>query len=272
MHNELFDDSTVSCEFSKRVLSALDEKQVYPYSTFEAPNLSDPSTKHPVSVFLIDDPTQVAYICEILTHHSSPLNESMRVIGFDTETRAGRFKRPIHIGETRKEGCHSKVPSLLQLAVSEYIVFIFQTYVMTMRDGLIYHDCLRPLRELVDSNNILKVGVAASRDMQDLAHFFGFSQNNILDLDVSARSLGLPKHSLAALTYMYCHQHLLSKWNMLIFSDFDKKRNDLDLLSVNYAARDALYSLKVYKQMTRSDPVVPRIFPDFTKVVPEEYR
>ena len=265
---------TIPCEFSQRVFSTLESNGILPYSTFQAPRLNESASgsNHPVSVFVVEDPQQVSTICKILEEHSGPCFECMSVIGFDTETHVGRFKRPIQLDDDFRIGCHSKIPSFIQLAVSEYIVFIFQTYVMTMVDGVFRPGQLSPLKPLLESQHVLKVGVSASRDMSDLTIFFDFSVNNVHDLDVTARSMGLPKHSLAALTYMYCNHHCLSKMKMLVFSNFDHKRCDLDVVAVNYAARDALFGLKVYKQMISKEPEVPHTFPDFQKIAPEEYR
>lgn len=91
-----------------------------------------------------------------------------------------------------------------------------------------------------------------------------FKANQLLDLDVIAKGLGLQKQSLAALAYMYCETTLSKKWELLS-SNWDGPVNQLNQDSIWYAANDALYALKIFESMVVKPSVIPSVFPDFNK-------
>jgi len=91
------------------------------------------------------------------------------VVGFDTETRPAF--RP---GE-------SYLPSLVQFATAS-AVYIFKVQ---------QQELFGELREILSSDQIIKVGVSVSDDMRNLKQLFEFDERSVVDLGKVAKRHGL---------------------------------------------------------------------------------
>ena len=92
-----------------------------------------------------------------------------RVVGFDTETRPA-FKA----GE-------SYLPSIAQFATAR-AVYIFRVQQQELFDAL---------REILSSEQIIKVGVSVTDDLHNLKKLFEFDEGSVLDLGKIARRHGM---------------------------------------------------------------------------------
>jgi ribonuclease D len=92
-----------------------------------------------------------------------------RVVGFDTETRPA-----FRSGE-------SYLPSLVQFATASAV------YLLQVQQ----QDLFGALREILSSEEILKVGVAVSDDLRNLTKLFEFDARSVVDLGKVAERHGL---------------------------------------------------------------------------------
>ena len=106
---------------------------------------------------------------------------SERVVGVDTETRP-----------TFRKG-QSHAPSLVQIAASQ-TVYLFP---------VARFDCSQPLTEILTSPQIVKAGVALSRDLVDLQRLFQFTPANVVDLGDIARRRGMEQTGVRNLTGLF---------------------------------------------------------------------
>jgi ribonuclease D len=141
-------------------------------------------------------------------------------LGFDTETRPS-FKRGV-----------SYSVSLLQLSVDNKAWLIRLNKIGMTKD----------LTSLLESKEILKIGVAIRDDIKGLQKQLPFTPANFIDLQVVAKERGLEDFSLKKLAahvmgVKISKRQRLSNW-------------EADLLSLaqqRYAATDAWVSLQIYK-------------------------
>jgi ribonuclease D len=92
-----------------------------------------------------------------------------RVVGFDTETRPA-----FRSGE-------SYLPSLVQFATASAV------YLLQVQQQVLFG----ALREILSSEEILKVGVAVSDDLRNLTKLFEFDARSVVDLGKVAERHGL---------------------------------------------------------------------------------
>lgn len=102
------------------------------------------------------------------------------VIGFDTETRPAF--RP---GE-------SYLPSLVQFATGSAV------YLLQVQQ----QDFSGPIREILSSERIVKVGVSVTDDLRNLKRLFEFDESSVLDLGKVAQRHGLKQTGLRNLAGM----------------------------------------------------------------------
>lgn len=141
-------------------------------------------------------------------------------LGFDTETRPS-FKRGV-----------SYSVSLLQLSVDNKAWLIRLNKIGMTKD----------LTSLLETKEILKIGVAIRDDIKGLQKQLPFTPANFIDLQVVAKERGLEDFSLKKLAahvmgVKISKRQRLSNW----------EADHLSLAQQRYAATDAWVSLQIYK-------------------------
>lgn len=147
------------------------------------------------------------------------------VLGFDTETKPSFQK-----------GEHHRV-ALIQLASGQEVVLI---RLNTFEDD----GRLTPLRELLASPDVLKVGVAIHDDAVGLAKDYGLVSHNILDLRTLGHAAGITVLSLSKI-YATLFGKRLSKGQRL--SDWES--GTLSDGQMRYGALDALAGYRIYRAL-----------------------
>lgn len=155
-----------------------------------------------VEVFIIDNVVSADLIAnKIREAAGGGLFPRLPLIGFDTETYINRTRqeitfsftktvkkqppvnnhtqfeqKPAMINKDAQKGSLQSIPSMIQLAVSHHLVFIFRCFVMcydTETNTFSPFEFPTALSALLKSPQITKIGVAASRDAEDLQTYFG---------------------------------------------------------------------------------------------------
>lgn len=156
-----------------------------------------------VDVFIIDDVITANSISEkIKDAAGGGLFPHLPLIGFDTETYINRNRQeisfsfkaekkiiaqqnshtqfeeatPLIKSHHSQHGTLQSIPSMIQIAVSHHLVFIFRCFVMCFdNETKSFTPCVFPiaLSALLKSPQVTKIGVAASRDAEDLQTYFG---------------------------------------------------------------------------------------------------
>ena len=150
------------------------------------------------------------------------------VIGFDTETKPS-FK---------KGGSHHPV-ALLQLATDRVVVLVRLIRIKDFTEPK-----WMPLRRLLASPNILKVGVGIHDDGLGLAKDYGLITNKTLDLRSLAKADGMDVLSLTKI-YSLLFGKRLSKGQRL--SDWEKP--ELSGAQMEYAGLDAFAGYQIYDKL-----------------------
>ena len=120
----------------------------------------------------------VASPVELERAHADFAQEAL--VGIDTETRPA-FRK----GE-------SYPPSLVQVATGK-AVYLFQIQQV---------DCSAVLKDLLNSESVVKAGVSLAYDLRQLKHVFAFAEQSIVDVGWAAKRQGLEQtgvRNLAAL-------------------------------------------------------------------------
>lgn len=141
------------------------------------------------------------------------------VLGFDTETQPTFRSGEYHL------------PSLLQLAASAE-VFVFRLSKRIFSGGVI---------DILCSSAIVKVGVAPTRDINELKAITPFEQAGIIDLAQIARSAGIEAGGLRSLAGTILGWRISKK-----FQTSNWGRKFLHPAQVRYAATDAWVSRELY--------------------------
>ena len=141
------------------------------------------------------------------------------VLGFDTETRPTFRKGQVH------------APSLVQIATSN-AVHLFQ---------LAQLDCSRALTETFDNAQLVKAGVALSRDLFELQKLFPFTPANVVDLGEIAKRHGMKQTGLRNLAGLFLNGRITkgsqtSNW----------AQPNLSSTQIRYAATDAWACRELY--------------------------
>ena len=103
------------------------------------------------------------------------------VVGFDTETRPA-----FRTGE-------SYLPSLVQFATASAV------YLLQVQQ----QDLSGPVREVLSSEKIIKVGVSVTDDMRNLKKLFQFDESSVLDLGKVAERNGLKQTGIRNLAGIF---------------------------------------------------------------------
>jgi ribonuclease D len=104
-----------------------------------------------------------------------------RIIGLDTETRPAFLKGESHL------------PCLVQVATARRV------YLFPLRETHVFP----PLAEMLADPQTVKVGVALANDLRPLKQVFSFAEQNVLDLGIVARRLGLSQTGLRNLSGIF---------------------------------------------------------------------
>ena len=169
------------------------------------------------NIALIDDVSQVAEAVDFLSQFN--------VIGFDTETRP-----------SFKKGKVNKV-ALLQLSTDTH-AFLFRLN----RIGL-----PEKLKKLLQSDKIIKSGVAIRDDIKVLQELNSFSPKGFVELQDQVKDFGIQNFSLKKLAgiilgFRVSKAQQLSNWEAAT----------LTVPQLIYAATDAWVSLKIYQHLSEN--------------------
>lgn len=99
-------------------------------------------------------------------------------------------------------------------------------------------------QEVLEDENIIKVGVAPIGDANYLAHDYGVCVANTIDLRFLAVQAGCKPCSLAKLSEEHLNVHLNKDWRIRC-SDWEAKT--LGDVQVKYAAKDAHVAIELFK-------------------------
>jgi ribonuclease D len=153
-------------------------------------------------------------------------------VGFDTESKP-----------TFVKGEASTGPHLAQLATDRF-VFLFP---------LLNRDCLQVLTTVLESANVLKVGMGLGNDRSALMAKFGIRLTNVIDMGEKLRS---PSHrgtvgAKVAVAHFFGQRLVKSKkigtsnWSIPRLTD----------QQLRYAANDAHVALRIYREWMRRQHV-----------------
>lgn len=163
-------------------------------------------------IYLIDKPDQVEEAVDFL--------EDQRIIGFDTETKP-----------SFKKGQFNPV-SLLQLSTSDQ-AFLFRLNKIGFPD---------PLRNLLEKENLVKIGAAVHDDLKGLRKLTGsFYPHSFFDLNDELKKVGFHNVGVRNLSGMVLKIRI-SKTEQVSNWEADK----LTEKQMRYAATDAWACLEVF--------------------------
>jgi ribonuclease D len=168
-------------------------------------------------VIVVEQASEVERAAHDLAQHD--------VIGFDTETRPSFTKGVVH------------PVSLLQLSSSKR-VYLFR---------LNNFGLPAPLRELLASEESVKVGVGIRDDIRALRRVADFSPSSFVDLQRLVRAFGIEEMSFSKLMSIIFRVRVSKRQRTTNW-----EASTLTAAQVRYAATDAWGSLKMY-QALRSD-------------------
>ncbi|KAJ3128927.1 hypothetical protein HK098_003024 [Nowakowskiella sp. JEL0407] len=191
----------------------------------------------------------------------------IHVLGFDTETSPNFFRRTLFPPDL-----DTSIPSTIQLSFG--VPYTFKHLVDDWQGQLvlvirIFKMCSRfrvnegglevmfvpemvpgSVKDVLENPKFLKVGLGASKDAKAVSKYFGVEINGVFDLDIVAKSIGLPTYSLSGIANHYTSE-TMPKSPKLFMINWDTKKQDLSLESIKYAARDARYGSILYHLMIR---------------------
>jgi ribonuclease D len=148
------------------------------------------------------------------------------VLGFDTESKP-----------TFRKGEESTGPHLIQLSTDTH-AYLFQVGANNFPEGL---------KAILESHNILKVGMGLGNDRRDLWHKFGVTLTNVTDL---AKAIRIPGHrgdvgAKSAITHFFGMRLIKSK--KIGTSNWSNRQ--LTEAQILYAANDAYVALKAHRAL-----------------------
>ncbi|ALC45804.1 CG6744, partial [Drosophila busckii] len=151
--------------------------------------------------------------------------ETFKVLGFDCEwITVGGSRRPV---------------ALLQLSSHKGLCALFRLCHMKQIP--------KDLRELLEDDNVIKVGVAPQEDAMKLSHDFGVGVASTLDLRFMAVMAGHKAEGLGKLSKTHLNFVLDKNWR-LACSNWEAKQ--LEPAQLNYAANDALAAVAIFQKLS----------------------
>ncbi|XP_065354652.1 exonuclease 3'-5' domain-containing protein 2 isoform X2 [Calliphora vicina] len=159
--------------------------------------------------------------------------KTLNVLGFDCEW--------VTVGGTRRP------TALLQLSSGEGLCALFRLCCMKQIP--------KSLRDLLEDDNVLKVGVAPQGDAQKLAHDYSVGVASTFDLRFLAALTGRKPEGLAKMSKSVLNVELDKHWR-IVCSNWEAK--DLSEKQLDYAANDALVAVEIFKKL--SNDLIPKSF------------
>ncbi|EDV42761.1 uncharacterized protein Dana_GF18156 [Drosophila ananassae] len=176
------------------------------------------------------DPATQLIIKELKQHC-----QKFKVLGFDCEwITVGGSRRPV---------------ALLQLSSHQGLCALFRLCHMKQIP--------KDLRELLEDDAVIKVGVAPQEDAMKLSHDYGVGVASTLDLRFLCVMAGHKPEGLGKLSFRHLDYPLDKNWR-LACSNWEAKQ--LEPPQLNYAANDALVAVAIYEKLCRD--LEPRHFWD----------
>lgn len=117
------------------------------------------------------------------------------------------------------------------------------------------------LRELLEDDNVIKVGVAPQDDAKKLSHDFGVGVSNTFDLRFMAVMAGHQPEGLGKLAKTHLNFMLDKNWR-LVCSNWEAPQ--LEPVQLNYAANDALAAVAIFQKLSKD--LDPRSFWDYRTI------
>ncbi|XP_060647380.1 exonuclease 3'-5' domain-containing protein 2 [Drosophila nasuta] len=162
--------------------------------------------------------------------------QSFKVLGFDCEwITVGGSRRPV---------------ALLQLSSHQGLCALFRLCCMKQIP--------KDLRELLEDDNVIKVGVAPQDDAKKLSLDYGVGVSNTFDLRFMAVMAGHQAEGLGKLAKTHLNFTLDKNWR-LVCSNWEAPQ--LEPVQLNYAANDALVAVAIFQKLSRD--LEPRNFWDW---------
>lgn len=150
-----------------------------------------------------------------------PMLKDKTILGFDTETRP-----------SFKKGPNNDI-ALLQLATSDE-AFLFRLNYIGLPEGL---------KQLLEDESILKIGLALRDDVSGLKRFNDFSPSSFIDLQDLAKENDIQNNGLKKLAGIFLNIRV-SKSRSQRLSNWE--RHTLTPKQVRYAATDAWVCYELY--------------------------
>ncbi|EDW80934.2 uncharacterized protein Dwil_GK11793, partial [Drosophila willistoni] len=170
--------------------------------------------------------------------------QRFQVLGFDCEwITVGGSRRPV---------------ALLQLSSQYGLCALFRLCCMKQIP--------KDLRELLEDDAIVKVGVAPQADAMKLSHDYGVGVASTLDLRFLAVMAGHKAEGLGKLSHTHLNFVLDKNWR-LACSNWEAKQ--LEEVQLNYAANDALAAVAIFQKLCRD--LEPRAFWDIRPLTSEDW-
>jgi hypothetical protein len=156
------------CKLSQDLVTCFDAENIRHFMTFEI------SEGHRVLVYVLDVADKISKACEIIRIQGGKEFHRMPVIGYDTETAVNRINESLQNTRSNTYYPSKTIPSMIQLALTEHVIVIVRGFKLC-RKGNTWDQSLFPdtLKYLLSASNILKVGVAVSRDIGAVESHFG---------------------------------------------------------------------------------------------------
>ncbi|XP_017083906.2 exonuclease 3'-5' domain-containing protein 2 [Drosophila eugracilis] len=152
--------------------------------------------------------------------------QNFKVLGFDCEwITVGGSRRPV---------------ALLQLSSHQGLCALFRLCHMKQIP--------KDLRELLEDDSVIKVGVAPQEDAMKLSHDYGVGVASTLDLRFLCVMAGHKPEGLGKLSDTHLNYKLDKHWR-LVCSNWEAKQ--LEPKQLNYAANDALVAVAIYRKLCR---------------------
>lgn len=200
---------TMACVSKPELKIMLESQEVKKISKAEINDL--PLIQWEGEIRILNTPEEMSEAAEALLQHQH--------LGFDTETRP-----------TFKKGQYYP-PALIQLA-SPDCVYLFR---------ICQSETLEPILPLLESDTILKTGVAIKDDVKELRAMQDFKPGGFVEIADLTKKLGYENRGLRALAGLLMGGRIskaaqVSNW----------ARPELDKKQIRYAATDAWVSRELY--------------------------
>ncbi|XP_036322453.1 LOW QUALITY PROTEIN: exonuclease 3'-5' domain-containing protein 2 [Rhagoletis pomonella] len=181
-------------------------------------NFRDPLAKKQVTV--IETPDECQRVLATLKSHC----HDYKVLGFDCEwVTVGGKRRPV---------------ALLQLSSQKGLCALFRLCNL--------QQIPKDLRDLLEDDKVIKVGVGTQEDAHKLAYDYGVGVASTLDLRYLAALVNQKPEGLAKMAKSLLDVHLDKHWR-LSCSDWEAKV--LNEKQLQYAANDALVAVKIFEKL-----------------------